>query len=330
MDENQKQNAAYTNKQSFFARWRGLHPNTKSFLKRAALFLSIYIVFGYFQPWISNRLYGISITINDPYLVYMIFPVFALFAILRWEKIKQTDFGKIGWRNAAASAIFLALSVLCLLAPIKGLQDRLIQNQNLTTLTSAVIFLASCFFLLLTIFGWSFLKRFREEILSVIIVYTVYMCLSFVFTNHWPRFFKLIAYPLQTILSLFTNEAHFSPNSQNIALRGFSIGVGPPCSGIFSLITFGVLFVTALFLFKKKNGEIRYFLSGMAFIAGLAAAFALNIIRITIIILVGGFYSEKLAINLFHEFLAPVFLIALYIVYIHKIIPRLLKQDMIQ
>ena len=74
-------------------------------------------------------------------------------------------------------------------------------------------------------------------------------------------------------------------------------------------------------LFAKKQRHFDPTRTIIAYISVVLILYILNIIRITLIILVGEYISESLAIDLFHEYLSAIFLMTVFLIFLHKIIP---------
>ena len=126
-------------------------------------------------------------------------------------------------------------------------------------------------------------------------------------------------------LPLFSHLTHVDLETFQIRFLDFNVYVGPPCAGVYSMATFTFLFITTLVFIRKKQ-KIDPFKTFFALFFGLLATFILNIVRVAIIVLVGGYYSPELAINLFHEYLSAIFLIALFMAYLYWIIPKLIEK----
>ncbi len=98
--------------------------------------------------------------------------------------------------------------------------------------------------------------------------------------------------------------ANFMPITLGIAqgqplinASGFATVIGPPCSGIFSMVLFTALFSFVYWLDKDKiNGKKAL----TAYIIGVAGAFMINLLRLIALLIIGAKWSPKLAVGLFH------------------------------
>ncbi|SDZ95255.1 exosortase E/protease, VPEID-CTERM system [Rubrimonas cliftonensis] len=102
----------------------------------------------------------------------------------------------------------------------------------------------------------------------------------------------------RALLSLFADDIVSDPSQVLLGVPEFRVLVGPQCSGIegFALITGFMAFY--LWLFRDR---LR-FPNALALIpVGLALSWALNVVRITVLILIGANVSPDLAVNGFHS-----------------------------
>src|SRR5699024_6340126 len=89
------------------------------------------------------------------------------------------------------------------------------------------------------------------------------------------------------------------PTEMVIGFDEFLVRVGEPCSGLqgFALITLVMLGFIAL-----ERGRLRLPLALFLIPIGLLASFALNIVRIAVLIWIGARISPDLAVNAFHSY----------------------------
>lgn len=178
------------------------------------------------------------------------------------------------------------------------------------------------FFLFLTVFGWNFFRRYLKELLLILFAVFLYMSAQLLVSAHWSFFSNMIVFSLSKILPFFSSESFVNFENFNIRVKDFSVYIGPPCAGIFSLLTF-VFFFAISSVFMSDGRRFKWLRFFAAFFVGLVAVVLLNLLRITIILMIGGYVSKVLAIDLFHEYLGALFLVLVFFVYIYYVIPRL-------
>ncbi|WP_195759848.1 exosortase E/protease, VPEID-CTERM system [Paracoccus sp. S-4012] len=101
------------------------------------------------------------------------------------------------------------------------------------------------------------------------------------------------------VLALLPGELTFEPGPMIIGFDDFFVRVGDACSGLqgFALIT---LVTTAFIAFERHR--LRLPLALILLPLGLLASFALNVVRIAVLIWIGARISPDLAVNAFHSY----------------------------
>jgi hypothetical protein len=82
-----------------------------------------------------------------------------------------------------------------------------------------------------------------------------------------------------------------------IALGNFAVMIGPACSGIESLFMFVGLFIL-LVVYEQKRLDFRK--SAFVFFLGLIGTYILNIIRVTLLMVIGQKHPD-FALGMFHS-----------------------------
>ncbi len=152
-------------------------------------------------------------------------------------------------------------------------------------------------FLLVALFGLDVFRQLWKDMCvaaSALIFYTGVTL--FVDTT---RFHVLSATLTKWILAPFftvaMSTADFSPH---IRVDSFSVFIGPPCSGVFSMILFTALFS---FVYWLDNDKMNTKKTVTLYIIGLAGAFLLNLLRLVVLLSIGALWSPELALGLFHD-----------------------------
>lgn len=285
---------------------------------RLVIFIFIYLLITLTNPLITKYGYGFAFGMQDSYLLYLAIPLTLILAYTKKDQIGNLKNHK---NNLTESLIFGIISIGIAASPIqKVLADitgNLPLSYNLPLITAHI---AAAF----AIFNTKFLKHFKKEIIIILLAIFLYILFQIGIEKYWMHFSQVILFTLAYTLPLFSKEVFIQEEVFNVQFQDFNVNIGPPCSGIHSMLTFAFL-LTAGIIFLSKNNKINITNSLIAIIIGMTATFLLNIIRVNIIILIGGLYSKELAIKLFHEYLGAVFLITLFLIYIYLIIPKLIK-----
>ena len=118
------------------------------------------------------------------------------------------------------------------------------------------------------------------------------------FQKLWIYFSGFVGVAVGYFLSLIgTSTLYYVKGLPVLNFNGFSVGIAQTCSGIDSILLFTGLYLGILAWDWKLLNKGKIF--GMYFV-GVLGAFALNIIRIFLMILIGTYISEDFALHAFH------------------------------
>ncbi|HLF54411.1 MAG TPA: archaeosortase/exosortase family protein [Candidatus Nanoarchaeia archaeon] len=151
-------------------------------------------------------------------------------------------------------------------------------------------------FLLLALFGLEVFKQLWKDmsmVASALIFYTG-ITLFVDSTRFHVLTAKLTKYVLSPFFNVLMNEVQFQPW---MSVDGFSVIIGPPCSGVFSMVLFTALFSFVYWLDREKiNGRQAIKL----YIIGVLGAYLINLLRVVVLLVIGAKWSPKIAVGLFH------------------------------
>jgi len=145
-----------------------------------------------------------------------------------------------------------------------------------------------------------FFKEFKKEIIIFIIIAIALYNALITFQRQWLLLSSGITTILAWLLSLFYSTVSTAMNASGgpiLRAQGFGVSIGPPCSGIDSMLLF-IAFFAALFTLDRKI--IRKWLYGLFFIIGLAGVYVINVLRLFLLMLAGIYISPRFAVGLFH------------------------------
>ncbi len=295
--------------------------NAYGFCIRMVLFLIIYSVSIWKYIDINNTLYDGGVFANVPYIDFLIFPCVGLFLLARWSEIKEME----RYRNGIfQTLIFLSLAVGAYLVPASFL----VMNQYVNNMLFSIYvpLLLSQMFFLFAIFNFRFIKKFSRDFALFTSIILIMLLATYTIEHYWKVLSGSIMGALHYILPLIDSSVKIVVKSYSITMKNFKVNIGATCSGVYSIVAFSLLFITALYFASIKH-RINRWLALIALLSGMVAVFILNIIRIVVIILVGAYYSPKLAIQFFHEYLSAMFLLGLFFLYLKYIIPKIVTKD---
>jgi hypothetical protein len=287
----------------------------RNFFIRLAAFITIYTLVSIFHLDILHGIYGIEIALSQPWLVFLVYPILIFFTVLRWDKLKKIP----NYRNSILQTLgFGLIGLVLILTPTTHVIEYFGKGPAVSYYLPLFLGHAAVFF---SIFNLKFKELFHDDLVVFGLVLLSYLAISVLIDNYWQFFSSLIIKVLVILVPLMSPDAIINADTFFVNVEGFSVIVGPPCAGIYSMVTFALLFGMSLF-FLGKSKKIKKMKAFIAFLLGIFAVFIFNIIRVIIILAVGAFYSQDLAINLFHEYLSSIFLLAIFTAYLYFVIPR--------
>jgi exosortase/archaeosortase family protein len=164
------------------------------------------------------------------------------------------------------------------------------------SIISQVLFTA---FSAIALFGVSI---FKDTLISLIFIGTsiyIYFILTLTAWANWEKFSKTAIIVVHFVLSkiLGMNSSYGAGDQMSLSLNSFNVGIGAPCSGIESLVFFVTLFGLMVILDYKRLIPKR---TAVIFLIGLIGTYSLNIIRLTVLMILGTRWPD-FALGQFHS-----------------------------
>ena len=128
---------------------------------------------------------------------------------------------------------------------------------------------------------------------------------------YWQVLTEITFFGVAVLLTLLSGTPVVNPEAQIIGTNGFLVAVADSCSGIegFALISAFLALYAILFRDTLRMG--RFWL--VVWPVSIFLSWLLNVVRITVLILIGAHFSPELAVNGFHSFAGWLFFTALAI-----------------
>ncbi len=253
--------------------------------------------------------------VQNFYPIFLVYPLVLLFASACRDQIRAFR----DYRIHIAPTLFFSLSALAVFSiPLSYFVDRAV---NPILMHYAPLYLGYIL-LFIAIFGVNFVRSFRKELLLISGISYGLLGFFMAAESYWKFLSYGIVRALSVILPFFSKNVHIRMSDFNVKLEAFSVNIGAPCAGTYSLLFFIIFFGLSLF-FLYRQGRIRYGYSLFVFVAGFVVLFLLNTLRIAIILMVGGYYSPQIAMSIFHEYLGSIFFMAFLLMYFSYIMPHL-------
>lgn len=299
----------------------------KEFLIRITIFAVIAIVVPLIIKLIANlENLNLAFVYRGDYLdIFFAATVITFIALKRKELLNLKHYKN----NVPETIIFAAFSAVFYYGVF---YNRYVINASfLSAHIRSIIILTFLFYgiailmLGLAVFNLRFFNKFFNSLIAALGIIIGYTSSVFVLNIHWRFFARLVTQISALLLKLTLNNVvvDFTRTDPLLTADKFSAIIGSPCSGITSLSMFIGLFLLILIIdYKKlvKNRTIPYFLIGFA------GMFAVAVLRVYFLMLIGVKISPGFALNAFHNNAGWILFIIYLIGYWYIVYPRLFKR----
>ena len=289
-------------------------------MRSVFLFLAYYAVLLWVHPVITSAFLGYAYSLYEPLVFFVVPAFFGCLLLMCWEKIRNLPTFSI---NKWLSFLLLVLGIMVAFPPLRLLGPI---DAYSSILVLYVLFPVSFYLTFLGVFGTRSIHYFFKELLSVLFVFASLIVIQMVLHYAWEPIAFVIVELLSIIMPVFVSGIEFNPEVYGVVFNGFSVFIGPVCAGMYSVMTFVCLYCLLLLWVTGKR-KIYLFRSFFFLVLGVVTLFLLNVLRVAVIIYVGGVWSKDLAIDLFHGYLGSVFLLIVVALYLSKVVPRILSKE---
>jgi hypothetical protein len=152
-----------------------------------------------------------------------------------------------------------------------------------------------------SVFNYSYIKNLvrslKKELMIAAIITVVLYFLLMTFQQQWLFFSSTVSMILYNILAIFYPVTYEFTTAPILSVRDFAVAIGPPCSGIDSMLLF-IAFFAALFALDHRRIKRTKFI--ILAIIGLVGVYVVNVIRLLLLIVIGVHISPEFAVGLFH------------------------------
>ena len=162
---------------------------------------------------------------------------------------------------------------------------------------STVFFLLGSFAIACTVFSFRFFTdKYRSLFILSALTYFFYIITQLLW-QFWEFLAFRVAMFVKFILDPFYIVSLTLDVDPTLQVNGFSVIIGPPCSGIESLSMYLGLFAL-LIVYDHENLDLRR--SAIVFVLGEVLVYLLNIVRVSLIMII-GVRNADLAVGMFHS-----------------------------
>ena len=243
--------------------------------------------------------------------IFFIFAAIICFLIIR-ERIMKFKLGKINW---TFSVFYLAGNIFAFMAFVI-FNMFLIDNTGGSYLTLSIIryalILLMTILIVITFFGarntWNFVKEFKFSMIISLLLSWGFLNFYTTFQKIWPYLSWFVAKASYFLLkpiygdvilkyesTMFGNVYH---NIPTVGTSEYAAAIFRPCSGIEGISLF-LLFFTIIAIIDWKKIDWKRLI--VLYPVGIAFMFAINILRITFLVIAGNQISPEFALGAFHS-----------------------------
>lgn len=261
-----------------------------------------------------------QISINVLYVPVALAGILGAFILLKKEELKTFNYS-FSWKQAFVFGL-LAYSFFAAYV----VQQRMYwgyEHSLSYLLTGWTFYAIGALFLFLAVFNTKFAKTYQKPILISLVVITAYSGTAVLLNLAGYPLARLLAKPLIALLSLSNTVTSSINVAPTISAGNFSAVVGPPCTGITSLILFTGLFLFVLFLdWKKIDKKAAIWIYLVGIIGMLIVAF----LRLYALFYIGANWSPKFALAGFHTNAGWLLFVVYFLVYFWFMYPKMLEK----
>jgi len=294
-------------------------PGTRQFAWRLAIFVLLaYVV----VPWLINILAqsrNPAYRFNGLYSTTFSLVVVIVFVLAIRHEIPKMKFGW-SWMQAVAFLVISAAHLLIYAHITFGQIGFGLSYPTLYIFFTGMLYALGLIFLAFAFFQLQFFMRFFRKFIIALTIAIPYFVIALVLRQLWHFFSGTVMHSsafLLNILGISNSIVQEAGKAPLFTVGTFSAYIGSPCSGVDGLIMFSGLYAFIGLLDWHRINKKRLLI---LFPLGLIGMFAMSIIRIFTLMLVGAKWSPKLALSLFHNnagwiLFVSYFLVLMYFAY---------------
>ncbi len=266
----------------------------KNIIIRSILFLTIvYVIVPYIYNQISHNQKPTNSYELASFVTYTLILVI-FFGIKYRENLKKNQIITI----TKESILFSLLAIVLFTAAYQASYTQSTFSATLFAL-STILYLTAAWSTSVAFFSLQF---YKEKYISLFF-FTILVYFFFIITEILRQLWHTLSITTATVsthfLALFYQNVSFTQTTGDptLTVNAFQVIIGPACSGIESLSLFIGLF---LMLIVYEGENINKKKATLIFFLGLIGTYMLNIIRVSLIMVVGQTHP-KFAVGLFHS-----------------------------
>ena len=248
---------------------------------------------------------------------YIILGLFGLFIFFFKDQFNNKDIKKTF--NQKSISIVLLIALIFVDPNIFKVKDILLAYLEYC------IRIFSLLLLIIYYLSFNFLKKYKITLLYIFILSSLSIISLSIYDDLWPYFSRWAFNGLIFLFDFFKLNYSVEASSFLVRLKGFYVGVGAACSGLTSLSTYYIMIWFFVFSAQSLNLAINKKKLLFYLLSGTVILYLLNILRIFLILLVGAYISQEIAIGIFHSTIGSFFFVIFLFIYVKYISKKMLK-----
>ncbi len=184
----------------------------------------------------------------------------------------------------------------------------LVASHSLLVLLVTLIFLGCFGFFTIQ----SVLNVYRQQVVTSLLFSILTYFAIFQVWKLWPLLSRLVLNIVFVAIKPFVDYAEIEAPLY-LTANNFSIIVGEACSGLDSMLMFTFLYIFMILSEIELINKTKAFL---LFIPAFIGVFMLNILRVSLLVVIGALYSEDLAIGMFHTYAGMVLFLIYFFIFV--------------
>jgi exosortase/archaeosortase family protein len=147
---------------------------------------------------------------------------------------------------------------------------------------------------------WKDVVKTKKELLFSIVLLNAFFYLSFIAKEYWFVLSKAVSWINQTLFVILGIPSTLELDNLSAPvfhIKDFFVSISTPCSGIVSLNYFMIAIVVMLIVNWK---EIDFKKALFVVPLGIIGMFMINVLRVFLLLIIGAYYSQEVAMGIFH------------------------------
>lgn len=286
----------------------------KKFLTRSIIFIVLFIAFSAVigtKLYSNNLLEGWKLSIYGRIGYILLFSIAGFILVYR-ERLKKLEESKYSLKDFMLVCVSVALLIGFYLieSNIQNIPFNIL-NMILLHILGISIFI----FLVPGIYGWkfvlTFIRKFRKELGYFAIFGIITYSLMNLIWSLWPYLSDIVLNVTYFLLKLVNSKVTLIL-PRTLIVNGFGAQIAEACSGIYSIFLFSALYLFAVFLDWKKLNKVK---AGVMFIPAVLGAFFVNVLRVFLLMITGGYISREVALGMYHSYTGMIFFLVYFAIF---------------